>query len=157
MKPKSLLYFNSLKIYIVFLSLFQGISRSIVAIIHFSLLLRALFLSCHFEALQGGVAISLLGFPHSHTYCPWVPEIASPPKIRAPRNDNPQPLSLRACVAGVAISLFALPHSRTYCLWVPEIATSGQKSPFLAMTNGSRVAPPQPPWIPEIATSLRSS
>ncbi len=38
----------------------------------------------------------------------------------------------------VAISLLAFPHFRSYGLSVPKIASSGQKTPFLAMTGGRK-------------------
>ncbi len=71
----------------------------------FSFVIVRPFPFCHCEPAQAGVAISLLGFPSTRdcrvgtkTVPPrnddwecavgsWVPEIASSPKIRAPRND----------------------------------------------------------------------
>ncbi len=64
---------------------------------------------CHCEASQRPKQ-SLFAFPNT----PWVSKIAASPKMRAPRND--------VWEAGS--------H------WDTEIATSGQKTPFLAMTWG---------------------
>ncbi len=70
--------------------------------IRYPLPLRCLSLLCHCElslfpflviarATEWPEAISLFGVPHLRTYCLWVPEIASSPKMRAPRNDKPHP------------------------------------------------------------------
>ncbi len=65
--------------------------------------------------------------------------IASTRRVRGnlPR-PNPNALPKRHCEASQRPkqSRFSLPHSRSYGPQVPEIATSGQKTPFLAITVG---------------------